>query len=100
LKTEMRMEMLRTRSPALVRKEVAAHLLAYNLDPGADGRGGAGRGDGAAPAELKGALHTVRSFEAGHLYDPGRIAADLPRLLALIGRKRAGDRPDRSSRVR
>src|SRR5512144_3317060 len=31
LKTEMRMEMLRTQSPAMVRKEVALHLLAYNL---------------------------------------------------------------------
>ena len=30
-----------------------------------------------------------------HLYDPVRIAADLPRLLQLIGRKRVGDRPDR-----
>jgi hypothetical protein len=37
----------------------------------------------------------VRSFEAGHLYDPARIAADLPRLLGLIGQKRVGDRPDR-----
>ena len=43
-----------------------------------------------------GALHTVRSFEESHLYDPTRIAADLPRLLELIGQKRVGDRPDRS----
>src|SRR5512132_764526 len=39
--------------------------------------------------------HTVRSFEESHLYDPTRIAADLPRLLELIGKKRVGDRPDR-----
>src|SRR3954470_857562 len=31
LKTEMRMEMLRTKTPEMVRKEVAVHLLAYNL---------------------------------------------------------------------
>jgi hypothetical protein len=31
LMTTMCMEMLRTRSPGMVRKEVAAHLLAYNL---------------------------------------------------------------------
>ena len=30
LKTQMKMEMLRTKSPAMVRKEVAVHLLAYN----------------------------------------------------------------------
>ena len=31
LKTEMRMEMLRTKTPEMVRKEIAMHLLAYNL---------------------------------------------------------------------
>ena len=42
-----------------------------------------------------GALHTIRSFEEVHLYDPVRIRADLPRLLELIVTKRVGDRPDR-----
>ena len=31
LKTDMRMDVLRTKSPGMVRKEVAMHLLAYNL---------------------------------------------------------------------
>ena len=31
LKTRMQMDVLRTRSPELIRKEIAAHLLAYNL---------------------------------------------------------------------
>ena len=95
LKTAMRMEMLRTKSPAMVRKEVAIHLLAYNLIRGIMAE--AARAGEVEPRRLSftGALHTVRSFEAGHLYDPRRIAADLPRLLELIGRKRVGDRPDR-----
>jgi Transposase DDE domain len=95
LKTEMHMEMLRTKRPAMVRKEVAIHLLAYNLIRGIMAE--AARSGGVEPRRLsfKGALHTVRSFEAGHLYDPSRIAADLPRLLELIVRKRVGDRPDR-----
>ena len=38
----------------------------------------------------------ARSFEQAHLYDAARIAADLPRLLELIARKRINDRPDRS----
>jgi hypothetical protein len=42
-----------------------------------------------------GSVHTIRAFEESHLYDPGRIVADLPRLLELIGQKRVGDRPDR-----
>ena len=95
LKTDMHMEMLRTKSPEMVRKEVAAHLLAYNLIRGVMAE--AARVGGIAPRRLsfKGALHTVREFEASHLYDPERIERDLPRLVSLIGKKRVGDRPDR-----
>ena len=96
LKTEMQMEQLRTQSPAMVRKEVAIHLLAYNLIRGIMAE--AARVVEVKPRRLSftGALHTVRSFEESHLYDPTRIAADLPRLLELIGQKRVGNRPDRS----
>jgi len=95
LKTDMHMEMLRTKSPEMVRKEVAAHLLAYNLIRGVMAE--AARSEGIKPRRLslKGSLHTVRSFEAVHLYDPERIERDLPHLVSLIGRKRVGDRPDR-----
>jgi hypothetical protein len=95
LKAEMRMDVLRTRSPEMVRKEVAAHLLAYNLIRGIMAE--AARVEEIKPRGIsfKGALHTVRAFEQGHLYDPSRIKADLPRLLELIGRKRLSDRPDR-----
>src|SRR5512135_3180837 len=93
LKSEMQMEMLRARSPEMVRKEVAIHLLAYNLIRGI-------MAEAARVVEVKprmlsftGALHTVRSFEESHLYDSTRIEADLPRLLELIGQKRVGDRP-------
>jgi Transposase DDE domain len=95
LKTEMHMEMLRTKTPEMVQKEVAIHLLAYNLIRGIMAE--AARVVEVSPRMLsfKGALHTVRSFEEGHLYDPTWIVADLPRLLELIGQKRVGDRPDR-----
>src|SRR4051812_11819499 len=95
LKTQMRMEMLRTKSPEMVRKEVAVHLLAYNLIRGLMAE--AARVGEARPRTISftGALHAVRAFESVHLYDPERIAADLPRLLVSIARKRVGDRPDR-----
>src|SRR4051794_38840430 len=91
----MHMEMSRTKSPEMVRKEVAVHFLAYNLIRGLMAE--AARSGAVEPRTIsfKGAVHTVRSFEAGHLYDPVRIAADLPRLLELIVQKRVGDRPDR-----
>lgn len=95
LKTDMRMEMLRTKSPEMVRKEIAVHLLGYNLIRGVMAE--AARAAMVHPRQLsfQGALHEVRSFEEAHLYDPVWIEADLPRLLQLIGRKRVGDRPDR-----
>jgi putative transposase len=95
LKTPMKMEMLRTKSPEMVRKEVGMYFLAYNLIRGTMAE--AARAEQIEPRELsfKGALHTVRAFEECHLYEAARIATDLPRLLELIGRKRVGARPDR-----
>jgi hypothetical protein len=95
LKTDMRMEMLRTKCPETVRKEVATHLLAYNLIRGIMAE--AARAEDVKPRSLsfKGSLHTVRAFEEVHLYDPERIEADLPRLLPLVAGKQVGDRPDR-----
>lgn len=89
------MEMLRTKSPEMTRKEVAMHLLAYNLIRRI-------MAEAARVEEIKprmigftGSLPTVRAFEEIHLHDLVRIEADLPRLLELIGKKRVGDRPDR-----
>jgi Transposase DDE domain len=95
LKTAMHMDVLRTKSPAMARKEIAMHFLAYNLIRGLMAE--AARAADVAPRTLsfKGSLHTIRAFEEAHLYDPSRIEADLPRLLELIGRKRVGERPDR-----
>lgn len=95
LKSQMEMEMLRTKNPEMVGKELAVHLLAYNLIRGIMAE--AARAAEVKPRQLSftGAQHTIRAFEAVHLHDPARIAADLPRLLELIGAKRVGDRPDR-----
>jgi putative transposase len=95
LKSQMGMEMLRTKCPVRVGKEVAMHLLAYDLIRGIMAE--AARVADVRPRQLSftGAQHTVRAFEEVHLYDPARIGADLPRLLELISEKRAGERPDR-----
>src|SRR3954452_24120095 len=75
LKCVMKMDVLRTKTPEMVRKEVAMHLLGYNLIRGIMAE--AVRGEEVAPRRLSfaGALHTVRSFEEAHLYDPERIRA-------------------------
>ena len=70
-------------------------MRAYNLIRGLMAE--AAKAEGVKPRRLSytGAVHTVRAFEAVHLYDPAWIATDLPRLLELIGQKRVPDRPDR-----
>jgi Transposase DDE domain len=95
LKTTMGMEMLRAKTPDMVRKEVGMHLLAYNLIRGVMAE--AARGRDMQPRELSfnGARQTVRAFEETNLYEPNDIAADFPQLLHLISQKRVGDRPDR-----
>ena len=96
LKCVMQMEMLRTKTPEMVRKEVAIHLLGYNLIRGIMAE--AARVGKVPPSRVSfaGALHTVRAFEESHLYDAARIRADLPRLLWLIAMKsQVGRRPDR-----
>jgi hypothetical protein len=95
LKTVMHMEMLRTKTPEMVRKEIGTYFLAYNLIRGIMAE--AARVEEIEPRKLsfKGALHTVRAFEESHLYEAGRIKKDLAVLVELIGQKRVGDRPDR-----
>jgi hypothetical protein len=95
LKTTMGMEMLRSKRPDTVRKEVAMHLLAYNLIRGVMAE--AARGRDVQPRELSfnGARQTIRAFEEIHLYEPRQIAADIPVLLDLVVQNRVGDRADR-----
>ena len=62
LKTDMKMEMLRTKSPEMVRKEVAIHLLAYNLI----------RGIMAEAARVGGGEATAAQLHRGVAYDPLR----------------------------
>ena len=52
LKSDMKMEMLRTKSPEMVRKEVAVHLLGYNLIRGIMAAAARGRRCEATAAQL------------------------------------------------
>lgn len=96
IKQTMGMNVLRCKSPDMVRKEVWAHLLAYNLVRGLMAE--AAHEAGVEPREVSfaGALQTVAAFApVMRLAEP----ADLPRLhrilLRAIARHRVGNRPDR-----
>jgi hypothetical protein len=89
IKQTMKMDVLRCKSPELVRKEFRAHLLAYNLIRGVMAE--AARRGGLLPRQLslQGARQTLDAFrkEGGS----GIAAA----VLGAIASHRVGDRPDR-----
>lgn len=95
IKTQMKMEILRCQTPAMVRKEIWAHLLAYNLVRKVMAQ--AAEEHGVTPRQLSfaGAMQTLNEFRTVLL----TAAADLPALcgdiLQAIASHRVGDRPDR-----
>jgi hypothetical protein len=96
LKSAMQMDVLRCQTPEMVRKEVWAHLLAYNLLRTA--MAVAASENGIAPREVsfKGAKQAVTAFapkiEAARPEDRAPL---IDALLAMIAYHRVGGRPGR-----
>jgi Transposase DDE domain len=97
LKQTLQMDILRGQTPEMVRKEVWAHLLAYNLIRGQ--MAAAARDRDLLPLQLsfKGAVRAVNAF-AGWLWTAGaaELAAVWQRLRAVIGCYQLEGRPNRS----
>lgn len=94
LKTHLGMEQLRTKQPAMVRKEFAMHLLAYNAIRGVALE--AARQHACEPWQLSftGTLQTLREFLARlHLYSSRERW--LAELLNLVAQLEVGHRPNR-----
>jgi hypothetical protein len=96
LKQTMQMDILRCQSPEMVRKEVWAHLLAYNLLRGLMARAAEEAGLLPLQVSFKGALQMVQAF-AAVLWsaEVEAFAEILRRLRAAIREHRVGDRPNR-----
>jgi hypothetical protein len=96
LKVAMRMDVLRCQSPAMVRKEFWAHLLAYDLIRGAMAE--AARRHGLSPRGLsfQGARQTLEGFrgELGRATSAAAVVL-VEAALSAIASHRVGDRPDR-----
>lgn len=86
IKAVMGMDILRAKSPAMIDKEIAAHLLAYNLVRGLMARAAAGVEVIARALSFKGALQLLLAFQQ-HLRWSGRKSMALMRahLLGAIG---------------
>jgi Transposase DDE domain len=96
LKVTLGMDVLRCKSPAMVRKEIWARLLVYNLIRGVMAQ--AAEQVGCDPRELsfKGALQAMTTFAERLLEAEGNRFEELYEwLLITIGANQVGDRPDR-----
>jgi Transposase DDE domain len=96
LKVTLGMDVLRCKSPAMVRKEIWARLLVYNLIRGVMAQ--AAEQVGCDPRELsfKGALQAMTTFAERLLEADGNRFEELYEwLLITIGANQVGDRPDR-----
>jgi hypothetical protein len=99
LKRTLQMDVLRCRTPELVRKEIWAHVLAYNLIRAVMAQAAARRGVGPRSISFKGAVQTLLAFQPviAALGDRNlaRCRAVYEQVLAAVAAHRVGDRPDR-----
>jgi len=96
IKQTLKMDVLRCKTPAMVRKEIRGHFLVYNLIRGVMAEAASGHGILPRELSLQGARQTVAGFRAELAQAEGESAVVL-RAVALraIAYHRVGDRPDR-----
>jgi hypothetical protein len=96
IKTQMKMEILRCKTPAMVRKEIWSHLLTYNLVRKVMAQAAAEHNLTPRQISFAGAMQTLNEFRTSLLH---ASAAELPemtsRILAAIACHRVGNRPGR-----
>lgn len=99
IKSTMQMRELRCKTPELVRKEVWAHILAYNLMRAIMAQAAAKHDIAPRSVSFKGTMQTLEAFQPLLEFGPAQDAADRLRLyhdlLDAIATHRVGDRPDR-----
>lgn len=96
LKQTMQMDILRCQSPDMVRKEVWAHLLAYNLLRGLMARAAEEAGLLPLQVSFKGSLQLVQAFAAVlWTAEVAELEEIMRRLREAMRTHRVGDRPNR-----
>lgn len=95
IKQTMRMDILRAKSPQMVRKEVWAHLLAYNLVRKIMAQSAVQYHKNPRQLSFKLALQIIFAFrQAGLLCEKNPLIYD--KILQAIAHKKVGNRPGRS----
>jgi hypothetical protein len=95
IKQVMQMDVLRCKSPAMVRKEIWMHLLAYNLIRTLMAQAALAAGLCPRDISFKGTLQTLVVFAAAGWSCPGRRNELYAAVLRAVATHRVNDRPDR-----
>ena len=95
IKHVMQMDVLRCKSPAMVRKEIWMHLLAYNLIRKLMAQAAATVGVCPRDLSFKGTLQTLVAFAAAGWSCPERRNELYAAVLRAVATHRVNDRPDR-----
>jgi hypothetical protein len=95
IKAVMQMDVLRCKSPAMVRKEIWMHLLAYNLIRKLMAQAAATVGVSPRDLSFKGTLQTLVAFAAAGWSCPERRNELYAAVLRAVATHRVNDRPDR-----
>jgi len=99
IKTTMQMDILRCKSPEMVRKEIWTHVLAYNLIRTIIAQAATKHGVEPRSISFKGAIQTLEAFQPLIAIIGERDSASITRiyrqLLDAVATHRVANRPDR-----
>ena len=96
LKTTMQMDVLRCKTPEMVRKEIWAHLLAYNLIRTVIMQAAAEHGKHPRQISFKRTMRTLEAFRSELAHAPSeRLAKIYAAMLKAIASHEIANRPDR-----
>lgn len=95
IKQVMQMDVLRCKTPAMVRKEIWMHLLAYNLIRKLMAEAALVAGLSPRDISFKGALQTLVAFAMAGWSCPNRRQSLYVSVLRAVATHRVNDRPDR-----
>jgi Transposase DDE domain len=96
IKAHLGMDILRCKSPAMVRKEIWAYFLAYNLTRKVMAQAAQEKGVWPRQISLMGAVQTLNEFRGQLLFaDANTLVRLAGALFVAVVSHRVGDRPDR-----
>lgn len=96
IKSVMQMDVLRCQTPEMVRKEIWAHLLAYNLLRSVMCAAAVEHDLPVREISFKGALQLLNAFHQTIITsEPGQLESLCTTLLKAVSQRRVGDRPNR-----